>query len=115
MAHSNREALKEARGGRTKNQDMKFKRKNRYQSNFNAEARMIELKKWSEERQSKTEQKIDPTQKRRHYSMLRDAQKRRRKVIASITTRLVYEVREQSIVRLTKELKTLHSRVIDLV
>ena len=57
MAHSNRQKLRDARGGRTSHQDQKANRKNK-RSTFDADARIKELNAWSISRTEKQEAKV---------------------------------------------------------
>lgn len=121
MAHSNRQKLRDERGGRTKHQDKKFKNQNRYKSGFNAESRLIELKAWTasleEERNKKAEIKGPTVIDVKHFSKKESAKKRRFNVIARITAIIEADkskeekMPQETLDRLQKELQTLRSRV----
>lgn len=115
MAHSNRQKLRDARGGKTQHQDNKSKRK-RYQSSFDASARIAELRRWEEQRNDKPEEKGAPRQ-RRKYSMLLSAQERRLRVFNSLAAIQRWEAAEGKPLnpRVTEELKTLNARIIDVI
>jgi len=98
MAHSNRQKLRDARGGLTKNQAGKAARRARYKSNFDPQARIKELQDWERQRdEQKGVIKTTGESKKRRPSMTKSAQ-RRRTVVLEKTKQLVIAA-ERDVIR----------------
>ncbi len=117
MAHSNRQKLRDDRGGRTRHQDNKVKRK-RYQSTFDLSARMAELRKWEADRQSGPAPKDAEGKKiRRRYSMKLSAQRRRYRTFERLAAIQVQEVKDGKALdpRVNQEMKVLNERFVGVL
>lgn len=128
MAHSNRQKLKDLRGGLTKHQSMKTGRKNKYRSDFDPEARIRELNKWTEDllmNKSKKEEKQTSSKRVRRVNMKLSVVERRKKVIfarelqleAKTKTKMIEGVittiplTEEDSKRIKNEIKILKNRI----
>lgn len=120
MAHSNRQKIRDSQGGLTKNQSTKAGKRNRYRSDFDAEARIRELDKWLLEKNMKKDQPVKESKRRKHC-MHGSAIERRKKVITAREKQLVegyvditgvlHMPTDADKVRITKEIQILKNRI----
>lgn len=111
MAHSNRQKLRDARGGRTSHQDAKSNRKNK-RSTFDADARIKELNAWQLSRTEKQVAKvagIKPTSWCKHLS----ARTRREGALARLLVIQATQIHMPLIAkqRVKREIHTLKNRI----
>lgn len=97
MAHSNRQKLRDDRGGKTRHQDQKAQRKARYGNTFDPQARIKELEAWQrkmeEDRQQKGKSAVVVARKK-HINMWPTTIERRKGALERLKTMVIVAERE---------------------
>jgi hypothetical protein len=111
MAHSNREKIRESRGGKTKHQVGKISRQ-RNKSTFDAQARIKELDAYMRSLTEKKTPTVAGAPKPKSYDRKESTVERRKGVIQRLEVQLEDKtLPEDSVYRINKELETLKKRI----